>query len=44
MLKNYQWHESDNIGLGKSFSTDADNLGKPIIYKDEIAHLYFYFK
>ena len=44
MLKNSQWHELDTIGLGKSFSTDVDNLGKAIIYKDEIAHLYFYFK
>ena len=44
MLKNSQWYELDSIGLGKSFSTDADNLGKAIIYKDEIAHLYFYFK
>ena len=44
MLKNSQWYELDSVGLGKSFSTDVDNLGKAIIYKGEIAHLYFYFK
>ncbi len=44
LLKNSQWYELASIGLGKSFSTDESNLGKAIIYKDEIAHLYFYFK
>ena len=44
VLKNSQWHELESVGMGKSFSTDEDNLGKAIIYKDEIAHLYFYFK
>ena len=36
LLKNSQWYELASIGLGKSFSTDESNLGKAIIYKDEI--------
>ncbi len=43
-LKNSQWYEINSLGLGKNFSSDEDNLGKAIIYKDEIVHLYFYFK
>ena len=43
-LKNSQWYEVNSLGLGKNFSSDEGNLGKAIIYKDEIVHLYFYFK
>ncbi len=44
LIKDSKWIEFSNIGLGKSYTTNERNLGKAILYMEEVAHLYFYFK
>ena len=43
ILKNSIWEEETSVGDGIHYTVYKENLGKAVLFNNQIAHLYFYF-
>ena len=43
ILKNSIWEKENSVGDGTNYTVHEGNLGKAILFNNQIAHLYFYF-